>query len=151
MKTKLPWLLLALVMAFSASYVVGFRHAPSERMGEAEQIELVAHKLGLDERQRTAYAHFRREMTTLEGQRQAAQLERMKAMRERLLQPDSAPRNGAQVADEAAQAQRDFMKASAARMRELMAELRPEQREKFFDLLIQAQTERIQRVQQPTQ
>ena len=80
-----------------------------------------------------------------------SQLERLRAMRERLLQPDTAPRNGAAIIEDTAQAQREFTKLSASRMREFMGELRPEQREKFFELLIQTQTERVNRVKQSAQ
>lgn len=153
MKTKLPWILLVLVLAFSASYVVGFRRAPADggRLSDAEQIEIIAQELGLDARQKTEYIRFRKDMAAQESQRMHAQLDRLTAMRERMLASESTPRNGAEVADAAAQAQREFMKASASRMRQFMSELRPEQREKFFDLLVQSQTERLNRWKQTAQ
>ncbi len=153
MKTKLTWILLMLVLAFSASYVVGFRRAPADggRLSDAEQIEIIAQKLDLDARQKSEYIRFRKDMAAQESQRMQNQLDRLKTMRERMLQPDPALRNGAEAADSAAQAQREFMKASASRMRQFLGELRPEQREKFFDLLVQSQTERLNRWKQTAQ
>jgi Spy/CpxP family protein refolding chaperone len=153
MKAKLPWILLMLVLGFSASYIVGFGHGPAGggRLSDAEQIEIVAQKLGLDARQKAEYVRFRKDMAAQESQRMQAQLDRLTAMRQRMLSPDPTTRNGAEVADAAALAHRESMRANATRLREFMSELRPEQREKFFDLLVQSQTERLNRWKQTAQ
>ena len=142
MKTKLPWLLLALLVAFNIAYIVGLRHTPAAntRTLTDEQINLVVKKVGLDEKQKAEFIRFRQDMAQHQSERLTDQAARLRTMRPRLT--GSAP----ETTEAPPPPSREMTTYSPRRLHQFLMVLRPEQRELFFDMMLESLEQRKREV-----
>ena len=132
MRNRLPWILVAVCLAFNVFFTVGFLRARS-RMAKARtfrgRAELMARRLELDQQQRQAFERLLDEMEQL----RKARTPRRDALLAEIVkdEPDEQVLETFVSGDAAIRHRR----AKLALMRKFIALLRPEQRERFEEMV----------------